>query len=96
MDMIQGYRVQVGFDGSTLRAVPAGKFSRIALTGDDSIEELVLSRDEIEDVRYSKPNNLIGKNGNLAIRTTDGKKYQLHFRAKSKREFEELYRRLTV
>ena len=83
--------VEAEWDGSVLRARGTNKMSNVALLGEDhAAGEAVIPRDQIESVELREPKLFGGVNGSLAVSTTDGKRYQLHFRKKSLAEFQAL------
>lgn len=84
---IDGYMIEVDFDGETLRVRGKNKAARVALAGQDHGQDIVLRRDEIERVEFKGASVLT--NGNLRV-TGRGKTYQLHFRKKQGAAFEQL------
>lgn len=87
---------EVSYDGHTLRAKGTNKVGHIALLGEDSkhLTELVLTRDQFEVEKFKTGNVAI--NGNLVLRDTNGRKYQLRFRKKDNTSFEGLASALGV
>lgn len=83
-----GYMIKVWWDGTTLRIRGSNKAARVALAGRDHDQDVVLPRSEIAEARLKNANPLT--NGNLIIRTSEGRKYQLHFRRKHQQDFERL------
>lgn len=60
----------------------------------DLPDELVLDRDEFEVEKFKKANALV--NGQLVLRTREGRKHQLHFRKKHNDDFTALAAALGV
>lgn len=89
---MDGYMIDVQWDGTTLTVHGKNKASRIALAGEDHARDVVLTRDQMAKVTY-KPASMV-VNGNLIIETTLGKRHQLHFRRKQRAGFEALAREL--
>lgn len=90
---IEGYGVDVDYDGDVLRARGRNKAAHIALLGPDKDQpEAVIPRTEMESVTFKDASALV--NGNLVIHTAGGKKYQLHFRRKQAEPFRELAKEL--
>jgi tetratricopeptide (TPR) repeat protein len=85
---IQGYGIDVDYDGQTIRVHPHNKAVAVALAGQDHGQDVVISRAAMADIRFKDANALV--NGNLTICTTDGKKFQLHFRKKHRDNFKAL------
>lgn len=84
----------IEFDGETLTAHGKNKAARFALAGQDHAEDVRIGVAEIATAHFKKASALV--NGNLTIETTEGRKYQLHFRKKQQADFEELARALGV
>ena len=82
---IEGYMVEVDWDGATLRAHGTNKMGRVALNGADHEQDVVLTAADIASVEFKGANALT--NGNLVVTTRAGAKHQLHFRKKSGDEF---------
>jgi hypothetical protein len=81
-----GYMVEAEWDGQTLTARGTNKMGQAALRGIEKDEgDVVLPREQIADVELKEASRLA--NGNLIVRTVDGKKYQLHFRRKQAEDF---------
>lgn len=94
MTQIRGYMVEVEFDGQTLRARGTNKAARVALAGEDHEQDVVLPRDQIQQVNLKPASMLV--NGNLRVTSTAGKTYQLHFRKKQTADFEQLAQALNA
>lgn len=89
--VIEGHKVEVEFDGQTLRARGTTKMSHFALLGGKS-GDLVLDASRIESVDFTKPG--FGTNGSLKI--NDGvSDYELHFKKAQADAFSSLYEQLT-
>lgn len=87
MTQIQGYMIDVDFDGTTLRVHGRNKAARVALNGEDHEQDVVLDRGSIERVELKSASALV--NGNLRV-TAGGRTYQMHFRKKQAADFEAL------
>jgi len=85
---IQGYMIDVDFDGQVLRVHGKNKAARIALAGEDHGHDVAVPKAAIADVTLKDASMLT--NGNLKVTTTDGKRYQLHFRRKQAGDFRSL------
>lgn len=94
---MDGYMTEVTYEDDVLTVRGKNKAARVALAGaDHKAGDVVIARNEIASTEY-KPSKLGGTiNGNLIVTTTDGKRYQLHFRKKQQADFEELARALSV
>jgi hypothetical protein len=86
--MIQGYMIDVDYDGATLRVRGKNKPARVALAGEDHDQEVVIPRERIADVSLKDAGRMT--NGNLKVSTTDGRRYQLHFVRKHAEDFRQL------
>lgn len=90
---IEGYLIDVDFDGDTLRARGRNKVGHVALLGPDKDQpEAVIPRTEMETVTFKDASPLV--NGKIVIETNGGKRYQLHFRRKQAKPFRELAKEL--
>jgi hypothetical protein len=89
---VDGYMIDVQWDGQTLRVKGKNKAARIALAGENHEQDIVVSRDEIASVKFRDANTLA--NGNLDVRTEAGQRYQLHFRKKQRDDFRALAQEL--
>ena len=102
---VAGYAIDVEYDAETLHIHAKNKMARGALTGWTStavetgdgkykIEtssggaDVVILRSQIADVKFKNANPLV--NGNLAVTTTEGNRYQMHFRRNQRAGFEVL------
>lgn len=84
-----GYMIHVWWDGQTLTVRPNNGVARAALFGPNrDAEQLVLPRVGIASVQLKDASALT--NGNLIVTTTNGQKYQLHFRRKHRADFARL------
>lgn len=90
---VKGHGVVVDWDGETLTARGTNAATHKALAGDLSHEgDVIIARDDIARVSYKPPKRLT--NGLLNIRTTDNRRYQLHFLKRHAEGFEPLARDL--
>lgn len=96
---IQGYMIDVEFDGTTLVAKGRNKAAHFGLVGaslresKDGLEvpdEMRVDTADIASLDFKLGNPLV--NGNLVVQTADEKKYQMHFRRKSNADFTSLYK----
>lgn len=86
---MDGYMIDVACDEQTLSVRGKNKAARIALAGEAHGDgDVVIPRFTIAGVRFKGANMLV--NGNLIVTTTDGRKYQLHFRRKQQADFKGL------
>jgi hypothetical protein len=86
---MDGYMIDVACDEQTLSVGGKNKAARIALAGEAHGDgDVVIPRFTIAGVRFKGANMLV--NGNLIVTTTDGRKYQLHFRRKQQADFKGL------
>jgi len=86
--MIQGYMIDVDYDGQVLRVHGRNKAARVALAGQDHEDDVIIPREQIAEVSLKGASALT--NGNLKVRTTDGRKVQMHFRKKQAEDFQAL------
>lgn len=87
---VKGYLVEATWDGVTLRARGTNKAGHVALLGVDKDQpEAVIPVTDMASVELKDASRLV--NGNLIIKTTGGKKYQLHYRRKSADDFHALH-----
>lgn len=106
---MDGYMIDVQYDTETVRIHAKNKAARFALTGakseavtgDDGkthvqttrgAEDVEIPRANITGATFKSASMLV--NGNLIVTTTDGGKYQLHFRKKQQGDFEALAQEL--
>jgi len=88
---MDGYMINVECDEQTLRVRVKKKTARFALTGDAHGDgDVVIPRSTIEGVKFKAASMFV--KGKLSVRTTDGHKYQMHFRKKQQGDFERLTR----
>lgn len=86
---IQGYMIDVDYDGTVLRVHGKNKPARIALAGEAHGDgDVVVPRERIAAVDLKDASMMT--NGNLRVTTVDGQKYQLHFRRKQAEGFRAL------
>jgi hypothetical protein len=90
---VDGYMIDVNYDGQTLTVRGKNKAARVALAGADHGEgDVVIPRHEIASATLKDASMLV--NGNLVVHTAGGRKYQLHFRRKQQADFEQLAQQL--
>jgi hypothetical protein len=106
---VDGYMIDVQYDEQTLRVHAKNSAARFALTGakseavmgdDDRYHvqtragetDIEIPRANIAGATFKGANMMV--NGNLIVTTTDGGKFQLHFRKKQQAGFETLAREL--
>lgn len=83
--------VEAEWDGRALTARGTSRAGRVALLGEDHADgQVVIPRERIGSVVLKEPRVFGLVNGNLVVTTTDGRRYQLHFRRKSVGEFRAL------
>lgn len=85
---IDGYMITADFDGETLRVHGKNKAARIALAGEDHGSDVIVRKEQIASVDLKDASMMT--NGNLRVRTADGRKFQLHFRRKQAEDFRAL------
>jgi hypothetical protein len=90
MMKVDGYGSTAEFDGHTLTLTATNRASRVTLHGLDSkgTDRAVIPVESITSVRLKDAGGWT--NGNLIIRTNEGRKYQTHFRKKQGEGFAEL------
>lgn len=86
---VEGYMVQVSWDGATLRAHATKKMAAVALMAENYREDLVLTREHIASVGWKAANPMV--NGALTLTTVGGSRHVLHFRRKQQGGMQELY-----
>ena len=98
MTTFTGYMVHVDFDGTTLNIVGHNKMAKIALAGQSWDQPLVLERNQVADVKVKQPNAFMFTlvNGRIDLFTTDGRRIQLHFRRKQRKDLQGLAAALTA
>ena len=98
MTTFTGHMVHVDFDGTTLNIVGHNKMSKIALAGQSWDQPLILKRSEILNVIVKQPNAFMFTlvNGRIDLFTTDGRRIQLHFRRKQRKDLQGLAAALTA
>lgn len=89
---IEGYGINVDYDGQTMRIHPRNAVFATALAGKGHHGDVVLIRGEMADVKFRDANPVV--NGELTIRTDSGQKFQLHFRRKQRDGFRVLAEQL--
>jgi hypothetical protein len=88
----QGYGVEATLSEDSLHVRATTKMGRIALLGPDGQDGTDSVTVPVADVAYVKhfapPKWALGTaNGRLDVRTTAGKRYQLHYRVKKNQDF---------
>lgn len=85
----QAYGVVATLTEGTLELRATTKMGRTALFGPDSRDFVEMPLDQIASARHRPPPKwaLQFINGHLDVRTTDGTRYQVHYRASKNREF---------
>lgn len=80
--------VEAEWDGQSLTVRGTTKPGRMALLGEDhALGEVTLQHGDIAGVELKSPKVMGVVNGNLVVRTVQGKRYQLHFRKKDAAQF---------
>ena len=88
---MDGYRIDVECDEQSLRVRAKNNAARVALTGEAHGDgAVVIPRSMIADAKFKAASMFV--KGKLSVRTTDGHKYQMHFRKKQQGDFERLTR----
>lgn len=89
MTTAQGYCVEMTFDGEALTIRATNKVGRLSVFGPDPRSEVTLQLDEIASVNHIKPPKALfgAVNGTLVVRTEEGTRYQLNYRAKKNADF---------
>ena len=85
---VEGYMIEVNWDGETLHAHGTNKMSQVALSGAGHASDVVLAAADIASIDF-KPATAM-TNGTMTIGGSDGKSYELHFRRKSGDDFARL------
>lgn len=85
---VEGYLIDVDYDGHRLHVHGRNKAARIALAGADHTSDVDIPREAIERVEFRNANPVT--NGTLTVHTRDGRTYRLHFRRKQREPFEQL------
>ena len=90
---MDGYMIDVQCDEQTLRVHGKNRAARVALAGEGHGDgDVVIPRSSIASVKFKGASMLV--NGNLIVTTSDGRRFQLHFRKKQGADFEALARTL--
>lgn len=89
MTTAQGYCVEMTLDKETLTIRATNKIGRLSVFGPDPRSEVTLQFDEIASVNHTKPPKVLlgAVNGTLVVRTVEGARYQLNYRAKKNADF---------
>lgn len=92
---MDGYMIDVQCDADTLRVKGKNKTAQMALAGKAWDEgDVVIPRSSIATVTFKGASMMV--NGNLIVTTTNGGKYQMHFRKKQQGDFRDLAQQLGV
>jgi hypothetical protein len=85
----QGYGVEATLTPETLTIHATSRAGRISVFGADQRDEVVIPLHEIASARHiAPPKVLLGAvNGVLVVRTEEGVRYQLNYRARKNRDF---------
>jgi hypothetical protein len=86
---VEGYMVQVSWDGSTLRAHATKKMAAVALMAEHYKEDLTLTREHIASAEWKGASAMV--NGAITLTTEGGRKHVLHFRKKQQDGMRQLY-----
>lgn len=90
---MDGYGIEVEWDGQTLRARGKSKQRHKMLAGDRAQEgDVIVNRGEIARAYVKEPSVLVS--GKVGVRTTDGRTFDLRFLKKQTDDFVELAREL--
>ena len=90
---VDGYGIQVEWDGATLRARGKSKQRHKMLAGDLAQEgDVLIPKDSIARAYLKEPSVVMS--GKLGIRTVDGRTFDLRFLKKHTGEFADLAREL--
>lgn len=92
MTEFEGYMIRAKWDGNLLHVHGTTKPARMALNGKDHADDVILSREQITDVKFKPAGVLI--NGRIVIWSVEGRKYLLHFRRKQQEGMTQLAREL--
>lgn len=83
----QAYGVEATLTDEALRLRATTKMGRTALFGPDPREVVEVPLEEIAAATHKAPRVAGFVNGLLDVRTTDGVRYQVHYRVKKNRDF---------
>lgn len=85
----QGYAIEATLTDESLHVRATTKMGRFALMGPDPGNEVTIPLEQIASATHRRPPKrvLMAVNGMLDVRTVDGKRYQLHYRARKNRDF---------
>lgn len=88
----QGYGIEATLFPEALRVRATTKAGRMALFGPDPRQEVLVPLDQIASAHHRTPPRfvLMAINGRLDVRTVDGARYQMHYRARRDRAFRSL------
>jgi len=85
----QGYGVEATLTPEALTIRATSRAGRASVFGPDPRDEVTIQLQEIASARHiAPPKVLLGAvNGVLVVRTVDGTRYQLNYRARKNRDF---------
>jgi hypothetical protein len=83
----QGYGVEATLTDEALRLRATTKMGRTALFGPDPRDVVDVPLEQIASATHKPPKIAGFINGLLDVRTTDGIRYQVHYRVKKNRDF---------
>jgi len=88
----QGYGVEATLTPQTLTIRATSKAGRMSVFGPDPRDEVTIPLGDVTSARHIAPPKILlgAMNGVLVVRTADGKRYQLNYRARKNREFRPL------
>ena len=92
----EAYGSAVSLTDDTLTIRATSKIGRAALFGPSDQNEVTLPLEQIATVDHAAPKMGGLVNGHLDIRTTDGKRYEVHYRAKKNADFQPLAEALSA
>lgn len=85
----QGYGIEATLTPEALHVRATSRAGRLAMFGPDPREEVTIPLDQIASAHHRTPPRfvLMAVNGRLDVRTVDGTRYQMHYRARKNRDF---------
>ena len=99
LDMMMEEGDEVDFPGLLMNLLASEEgetvgqsMSKIALAGQSWDQPLILERNQVADVKVKQPNAFMFMlvNGRIDLFTTDGRRIQLHFRRKQRKDLQGL------
>lgn len=92
MTTAQGYCVEMTLGDETVTIRATNKIGRLSVFGPDPRSEVTLQLHEIASVNHIPPPKVLlgAANGTLVLRTQEGTRYQLNYRAKKNADFRPL------